>query len=412
MKKYRAFSVIIVAILLICSMTLAGCSLPETDKEIRSYTVDIKQAAPTASSDNMPEMLARIRPTVVDVTSYSDEATAAGSGVIIGHTTAQNEQYFIVTNHHVIDGGSSFSVDVLSIAEDGTESTAVYDAQLIGSSRKRDVAVLSISLESGVELPTASFIADSDAVKVGTEVYAIGNPLGILGGTVTHGIISATKRQVTVEEIGTMTLMQTDASINGGNSGGGLFDTQGQLVGIINSGYDTYNEQSVEGLNFAIPANDVKYAAKNLIETHEENGGKVTKYGYVEGDAAPDVSFSVATLYTSLALTSRSNYLIAAASSSDSPFYHVWGGTDKAVVSISVNGTEVDLSQSGGSSYALVAIANNALTDVKAGDIVTIEYRDILYSRNIFGMARSYVDSSVKTATVTLTQYVYEPNIN
>ncbi len=408
MKKHSNVLVFI-AILSLCCAMFAGCSFV-TNKEVSNYTVDIRQATPASYSDDMTDMLARIRPTVVDVTSYGEEATAAGSGVIVGHSE-ESGQYFIVTNHHVIDGGSSFSVDVLSIAEDGTESTSVYDAQLIGSSLKRDIAVLTIAPRSSVVLQTAVFIADSDSVKVGTEVYAIGNPLGILGGTVTHGIVSATQRQVNVEQIGTMTLMQTDASINGGNSGGGLFNSQGELVGVINSGYDTYNEQSVEGLNFAIPANDVRYAVKSLIDTHEESGGKVTAYGYVEGDAKLDVSFSVATLYSSSTLTSRDNYLIAAASTYDSPFYQLWGSGSKAVVSVSVNGKAVDLSQSGGSSYALVAIANNALMNVKAGDAVTIEYKDILSSRNIFGMARNYVDSVVKTATVTATQYVYAPNI-
>lgn len=404
MKKYR-IGFLFAALLLVCIL-FAGCDTGY--KVVNAYTVTVTEATPVTVT-GATDVLAQIRPTVVDVTSYSDEATAAGSGVIVSHTTLENsEEYFIVTNHHVIEGGSSFNVDVLNIAEDGTESTTNYEAMLIGSSKKRDIAVLTIFAELGTDLPTATFIKDSDTVKVGTEVYAIGNPLGILGGTVTHGIVSATKRQVAVEEIGTMTLMQTDASINGGNSGGGLFDAHGILIGIINSGYDTYNDQSVEGLNFAIPANDAKYAVQSIIETHTVSNGKVTSYGYVKGDARLDLTLSVATLYSSSFSSSRGNYLVATVSSTNSPFYGKWGKNSKAIVSIVINGEEVDMTQSG--IYELEDAANEALMNVKAGDTVTIVYRDITSgSSSFFGSQRYYIGSEDKTVTVTAEQYVYQP---
>ncbi len=390
------------------ALPLAGCG---EAGEVRNYTVTMLEAE-TAEDVPFAEVLEKIRPSVVDVTSYAATYTGAGSGVVIASSPEDN-QYFIITNHHVIDGGSSFAVDVLSITDEG-ETTVSYDAALIGSSMKRDVAVLSVRPPEGTELSVAAFISDSDGVKVGTEVFAIGNPLGILGGTVTHGIVSATKREVSVAEIGTMTLLQTDASINGGNSGGGLFDTKGNLVGIINSGYDSYNGQSVEGLNFAIPANDARYAAESLIETHAEQDGKIVEYGYVGGDARMDLSFSTAALYTSSAATARGTYIVASVSSTESPFYEAWGENAKAVVSVTVNGTKTDFSTDESGSYSMAQRAGGIIAGVKAGDVVTIEYRDILTQSmggpfGGLGFGYQYLGGGAGSVTVTAEQYIYKP---
>lgn len=378
--------------------------------EVKNYTVTMLEAQ-AGEERSFIDVLAEIRPSVVDVTSYAETYASAGSGVVIASSEDGNE-YYIVTNHHVIVGGGSFTVDVLSISDEG-ETTTAYDATLIGSSMKRDIAVLSVRPPEGTKLSVASFIADSDDVKVGAEVIAIGNPLGILGGTVTHGIVSATKREVSVDEIGTMTLMQTDASINGGNSGGGLFDTNGNLVGIINSGYDSYNGQSVEGLNFAIPANDAKYAAESLIETHVEQGGKVVSYGYVDGDARMDVSFSTAALYTDSAGRTRGTYLVAAVSGTESPLYREWGENTKAILSITVNGTKTDFSSGGSGSYSMTQLAGELVAGVKAGDEVAIEYRNVLTQSmgpfGGFGFGYNYLGSEKKSVTVTAEQYIYEP---
>ncbi len=408
-KKFVTFGAVFCAALL-----LSACGAGETSENgapapAENYTVTLTETA-HESYTSLTEMLKAIRPTVVDVTSYTETGTSLGSGVIIGGAGGENgayEKYFIVTNHHVIDGGSSFYVDVLSLEGD-EETTTVYEATLIGSSMKRDIAVLSVTPPAGTVLKAAAFVSDSNAVAVGTEVYAIGNPLGILGGTVTHGIVSATKRDVNVGEIGTMTLMQTDALINGGNSGGGLFDSSGALVGIINSGYDTYNGQYVEGLNFAIPANDAKYAAECLIQTHEEAGGEVTKYGYVEGDARVDITFSLATLYTSSALSSRANYLVAAASS-ESPLYSEWGNAVKAVVAITVNGERTDFTESGGGSYTLTDLANDLISRVGAGDEVTVTYKNVLQRSAGFFGSYSYVDGASREVSFTALQYIYTP---
>ena len=175
----------------------------------------------------------------------------AGSGVII------STDGYIVTNHHVIDGANTIKVTL----RDGTTS---YDATLIGSDADNDIALLKIDAEG---LSAATF-GDSSSLAVGDYVVAIGNPLGTLGGTVTDGIISALAREVTIEDKN-MTLLQTNAQISPGNSGGGLFNANGELVGIVNA-KDSATE--VEGIAFAIPVNNVLDIIKDL-----------QNYGYVTG---------------------------------------------------------------------------------------------------------------------------------
>ena len=143
-------------------------------------------------------------------------SSGAGSGVIL------TQDGYIVTNHHVIENATSILVR--------TRSGDEYNAQLIGSDQQSDLAVLKIDA-SGL---TPAVLGDSTKLEVGDLAVVIGNPLGELGGTVTSGIISALDREVTIDGQ-VMTLMQTDAAVNPGNSGGGLFDANGDLVGIINA---------------------------------------------------------------------------------------------------------------------------------------------------------------------------------
>jgi len=186
----------------------------------------------------------------------------AGSGVVL---TADG---YIVTNYHVIDGASTIKVRL--------SNGQTYNAELTGTDSKTDLAVLKINAAklSPVKL------ADSSKVRAGDFVIAIGNPLGELGGTVTEGIISALDREVTIDEQ-PMTLLQTSAAVNPGNSGGGLFNLNGELVGVVNA---KSSGSDVEGLAFAIPANTVKEVTQELIE-----------HGYVKGRSQLGISVAQVT---------------------------------------------------------------------------------------------------------------------
>ena len=171
----------------------------------------------------------------------------AGSGVIV------KEDGYIATNYHVIQGATKVQVTL----HNGEQ----YSARIVGSDPSNDVAVIKIDAK---DLTTAT-VGDSSTVEVGDLAVAIGNPLGQLGGTATSGIISALDRTLNVEGT-TLTLLQTDAAINGGNSGGGLFNSKGELIGIVES---KASAVGVEGLAFALPINNVSGIINDIIE----NGG-------------------------------------------------------------------------------------------------------------------------------------------
>jgi serine protease Do len=188
-------------------------------------------------------------------------SSGAGSGVVV------SENGYIVTNNHVIVSDNKVADTIKVRLTDGTE----YEAQLIGRDEDSDIALLKIDAE---ELEHAVF-GDSSTLQVGDQVMAVGNPLGQLGGTATSGIVSATDREITVDNT-VMTLIQIDAAINPGNSGGGLFNMKGELVGVVNA-KSTGTE--IEGLGFAIPIND----AEHVI-------GELQANGYVTGKTFIGVS--------------------------------------------------------------------------------------------------------------------------
>ena len=162
--------------------------------------------------------------------------SGAGSGVII------SSDGYILTCAHVVDGASTITVTI---------GDTDYTATLVGEDTTSDIAVIKI---------------DADGLKVGQSVMAVGNPLGELGGTVTGGMISALNRSVTIQgssSVNTMSLIQMDASVSPGNSGGGLFNMNGELIGIVNA---KSSSSDAEGLGFAIPINDAIKVAQELLE--------------------------------------------------------------------------------------------------------------------------------------------------
>ena len=216
----------------------------------------------TGGELSLQQIAAKASPTVVEIRTevtgeyyafgfFGGEYTsqAAGSGVIL------SDDGYIITNNHVVADAKEITVTLY----DGTE----YPAEVIGADSKSDIAVIRIDAKN---LPAAE-TGDSSALQVGDTAVVIGNPLGTLGGTVTNGIISAASREVTINREA-MTLIQTNAAINSGNSGGGLFDGYGRLIGIVNAkdSGTTSSGATIEGLGFAIPINEALDVAQQLIE--------------------------------------------------------------------------------------------------------------------------------------------------
>lgn len=175
--------------------------------------------------------------------------TAAGSGIII------SEDGYILTNNHVISGADKITVYVNSGEDDAEEQT--YEATLVGSSENNDIAVLKIDAEG---LNAAAF-GDSDQLEVGKLAVAIGNPMGKVHGSVTAGIISAVEQELTIDDV-TINAIQTDAAINPGNSGGALFDSYGNVIGVV---YAKSSSVSIEGIGYAIPVNNIKELVEQMI---------------------------------------------------------------------------------------------------------------------------------------------------
>ena len=219
----------------------------------------ITAASSSGSSLTTEQVADLVSPSVVVITTeqvvYSQWSwygqnqveSGAGSGVII------SSDGYILTCAHVVDGASTITVTI------GDKD---YTATLVGEDTTSDIAVIKIDADG----LTPATVGNSDSLKVGESVMAVGNPLGELGGTVTGGMISALNRSVTIQgssSVNTMSLIQMDASVSPGNSGGGLFNMNGELVGIVNA---KSSSSDAEGLGFAIPINDAIKVAQELLE--------------------------------------------------------------------------------------------------------------------------------------------------
>ena len=222
-------------------------------------------AVNTASGMTTAQVSEMVSPSVVVITTeqvvysqwswygQSQVESGAGSGVII------SSDGYILTCDHVVSGASNITVTI------GDKD---YTATVVGEDSTSDIAVIKIDADG----LTPAIVGDSDKLAVGDNVLAVGNPLGELGGTVTSGIVSALNRSVTIQgtsSTNTMSLVQMDASVSPGNSGGGLFNMNGELIGLVNA---KSSSSDAEGLGFAIPINDAIKVAQDLLEN-----------GYVSG---------------------------------------------------------------------------------------------------------------------------------
>ena len=192
------------------------------------------------------EIYRRVNPSVATVQVELDDGGAVGTGVIF------TEDGYLLTNYHVVEGSRDCKVLLAD--------NSVWKASYVTGDRDNDLAVLKID---GDGLPAAE-IGDSDTLSVGDKVYAIGNPLGVeLRGTFTDGIVSAINRSVSVDGRN-MTLIQTNAALNSGNSGGPLVNASGQVVGI-NTIKMSSSFSSIEGLGFAIPTRSIREILDELL---------------------------------------------------------------------------------------------------------------------------------------------------
>lgn len=273
-KKPSAFVVFIAVILAGALLAGAGfvgayialAKLPQsttTTVVYRDTTTDVKDFSNigyTGKEMTSEEVAAFAKQSIVEVVTESVTyagfggayiTSGAGSGVII------SDSGHILTNYHVVEGAESITVTL----PDGREEKVVW----VMGDEVTDIAVIKIDAET----ENAAVIGSSASLAAGQQVMVVGNPLGDLGGSVSGGIISAVDRHVTIEGK-EMNLIQLDAAVNPGNSGGGLFDMRGALVGIVNA---KSVAEDVEGIGFAIPV-DTAYGAvaSSLMEK-----------GYVEG---------------------------------------------------------------------------------------------------------------------------------
>lgn len=238
---------------------------------------------------DVSDIVEEVMPSIVAITSktvissgifgpfYGGEsvATGAGSGIIVSKT---DDELLILTNNHVIEDAEELSVQFVNEKS--------VDAKVKGASPRRDVAVISVDLKN-LDAATAESIkiatlGDSKELKVGNGIIAIGNALGY-GQSVTTGVVSALDREVEVDDVKTK-MIQIDAAINGGNSGGALLNSRGEVVGINSVKYSqqaTSTQASVEGMGFAIPITDVKDIITSLMNGEDISNATMGVEGYM-----------------------------------------------------------------------------------------------------------------------------------
>ena len=227
--------------------------------EVRQVKVDGKQqlTMPEVYAANVNSVVSINVSTTTNVFGRTTESAASGSGFFI------TKDGYILTNYHVIEGASTVKVT----AYDGT----TYDAAVIGGDKDYDIAV--IKVEGTNFQPVV--IGKSGSVQIGETVAAVGNPLGELTFSMSQGIVSCVNRAINVDGK-PFNMIQVDCSINPGNSGGPLFNSYGEVIGIVSAKYSSYSNTTVEGIGFAIPINDVLAMVKDIM-----TDGYVTNKPYI-----------------------------------------------------------------------------------------------------------------------------------
>ena len=311
-----------------------GNKIINTTSSVSVSTVDypeVEETDYTTAIDKAYNTVVEIVTTETTQTMFGETTGQyAGSGVII------SSDGYIVTNDHIAGNATSLTVELY----DGT----TYEAEVIGSDSRSDIALIKIDADN---LPYSQ-MADSSELKLGEQCIAIGNSLG-RGISCTNGIVSALEKELVINNV-SMTLIQTNAAINNGNSGGGLFNMNGDLIGIVNSKTSNNNSlysssSTIEGMGYAIPSNTVSKIVEDLND-----------YGYVKDRATLGV-----TLYTSnIYQTSEYSGLLVSAVAEGS-------GADKAGIMPNDVITEAD-----GTAITSYATLSKVLNNHNVGDTISI----------------------------------------
>lgn len=308
-KKIDDKDIIIILLILILFLGIACVVIYEFKDKTKDSPIDTANIKLnyTQTSDtkiegvyitDVSEVVENVMPSIVAITSKTlvssgmfgpnffgygsnkeQYSEGAGSGIIISKT---DSELLILTNNHVVANSSELTVKFINDKS--------VDATIKGASERKDVAVISIKLSSldketidSIKLAT---IGKSDELKVGNGVIAIGNALGY-GQSVTTGVVSALNREVTIDNM-TTKMIQIDAAINGGNSGGALLNSKGEVVGINSAKYSSsssLSSASIEGMGFAIPITDIDSLITTLMNGEEETKPVLGIEGYMTSES-------------------------------------------------------------------------------------------------------------------------------
>lgn len=272
--------------------------LPSSNEKITLQTTEVNTKIKEGIYiTDVSEVVENVMPSIVSITSktliksgyfgpgfYGNNsekyAEGAGSGIIISNTS---DELLILTNNHVVDESSELTVKFINGKE--------VDATIKGTSERKDIAIISLKI-SDIEKDTlneikVAVLGDSNDLKVGNGIVAIGNALGY-GQSVTTGVVSALDRTVTGDNYSNK-MIQIDAAINGGNSGGALLNSKGEVVGINSAKYSSNSYSSgasIEGMGFAIPVSDVKDLITSLMNGEKTDEGLTLGIeGYITTDS-------------------------------------------------------------------------------------------------------------------------------
>lgn len=283
-RNFDGLFKVIVVILLIVSLSMNAFLFTKVmNKDTSNTNSNTNAKVETVNYDvksPLTDVIKKVNDSVVGVVVYSNGVVSgSGSGVVY---QVDGKSAYIITNAHVVEGAQTTGAVQVVFA-----NNEAVDAKIIGSDTYSDIAVLQVTADFEMK---AIDCGDSSLLDTGETVLAIGSPLGIeYSGTVTEGIVSGTDRTVSVDlnkdgqDDWDMNVIQTDAAINPGNSGGALINTAGELVGITSM---KLSDESVEGMGFALPINDVITSVKQIIEN-----GKVTRpYIGITGFSLSDYS--------------------------------------------------------------------------------------------------------------------------